>query len=183
MYVVAAAWPELSAIAEAVTAVVVLVSAVLAYLTLRVNRRANQGRWAMDLQREWDEQLSHVRAQVGPHARTPIELKRHMKKLWAAHDPAYYQLLREPAFWDRAAVLLRYTEVSEEALHLLIGPDTVFRWHLWQPTIQTWMRDELGFSNAFDQFEWLAARAAEAGYLSEYHCELGATDDEYRGPR
>lgn len=184
-------WTDwVSAVALAGTAVVLAVAATAALLQWRAtlrqldeSREASHARWAIDVHREWDEQLALVRHLVRQHGPTPDALRDKMRDLWTNNDREYYECLREPAYWDRVAVLLERGEISGDTLRELIGPDAFYRWELWKPTIDTFMRNELKFGDAFDQFQRLGEQSREYIDKAKYACDLVEHDKEYSGPR
>jgi hypothetical protein len=150
-------------------------------------RKAEAAQWAMETKKEWAQDLGGVRWKVAEHGKTPDALRDKLKELWEANHPDYYELLRELQYWDRVGFLVRRGSLSRSALHALTGPDAAFRWSLWQPAVEEFLRKEppggLGFSNAYNQFQFLAEKRS-AKHLHEYEDVQPAPHDaEYRGPR
>lgn len=169
-------------VVSSVSAFFLSTTVIVALFQLRSTRNAGQARWAMEIRSAWDHELVAVRHKVAEYGKTPEALRAKMEALWRDNDPQYYECLRELHYWDRVAYLVKSTELSPEALHLLAGPDPAFRWSLWEPTVVIFLRAQRGFSNAYDQFEWLARRVSERS-LEEYRVQPGEPDEEYRGPR
>jgi hypothetical protein len=160
-----------------------LTTVVVALFQLQSTRKAGQARWAIETRSSWDKELVDVRHKVAEYGKTPEALRAKVEALWRDNDPQYYELLRELDYWDRVAYLVKSTELSPEALYLLAGPDPAFRWSLWQPTVDTFLRKERGFSTAYDQFEWLATCVSKR-FLEDYlGVQPGLPNEEYRGPR
>ena len=167
-------WTDIATLAASTATFVVL--AATAFFAL-VQIRHARTRWATQVRREWRE-LAETRERVG--RLSPNQLRQQFETAWKRADSVYFVMIREPAFWDRVAFLVEKRVVSRQGVEFLIGPDIAFRWKLWEPSIR-FLRDDCGFSNAYEGFEALATQSA--ALLSNYTTVPGPPDAVYNGPR
>ncbi len=159
-----------------VAAATLLALAVTALYALKQVNHART-RWATEMRREWRD-LAQTREMVG--GLSPNALRAKFETAWRTVDADYFVLIREPAYWDRMAFLVRKRVVSRAGIEFLIGPDIVFRWRLWEPAIG-FLRHDCGFTNAYEGFEALAKQSARL--LVQYRKMPGGPSDVYTGPR
>jgi hypothetical protein len=135
-------WTDVvQAVSLAVTALIVLLSALFAAGQLLDSRRTRYGQLLTDLSRRWDEPvLKNARDRLGPYK--PAELRDLAQKVYektASEEErtAFYDLMAVPNYLEMVAVVEGKVEALPiELVDAVWGGPILTHWKKWAPTVR-----------------------------------------------
>jgi hypothetical protein len=140
---------------EAIGAGATGVGVVLVFIQIGVARRAQNAQATTDLSRSWDDVALRAIRQEIRRLGTPDVVAAHIRRLRDLNDPRYYQLLREPDFYEDTAVQVRRKSLSKRTVRELLGLTLPYEWDLWKLAVE-YLREEFSEGGVYKYFEELA---------------------------
>jgi hypothetical protein len=144
-----------SAITGAISAVGVIAAVIGAGLALRAarrERRDRRDRHTRDIRHQWEE-LADIRMRVIDHP--PAELRVVIEKAWTEKSTEFFEMLREPLFFEDLAERERSGVVDFDVIYSALGVLVSDRWDNWCEAV-FFLRSKAGYQ--FYGFQALAER-------------------------
>jgi hypothetical protein len=88
---------------------------------------------------------------------TPQKLREHLKAIYTKNDPATYELLRVPDFFEDVAVMVKSRTIPFKMIRRSWGMPIVLLWRHWKLAVMS-IREMQQQPTAYENWERLAAR-------------------------
>jgi hypothetical protein len=151
--VITIAWTDVvTAIAAALTALILLVAAFYARNQIKCVERTREAQLLADLSRRWnEEQLTDARKTVRNY-KDADKLKDAVQKLGDKNDKEVYILVRLPDFFEALGVLVNTSCLSKQLTRDLFGTAIGYYHELYGPSIQ-YLREKYKDNNIYKWFD------------------------------
>jgi hypothetical protein len=151
--VITIAWTDVvTAIAAALTVLILLVAAFYARNQIKCVERTREAQLLADLSRRWnEEQLTDARKTVRNY-KDADKLKDAVQKLGDKNDKEVYILVRLPDFFEALGVLVNTSCLSKQLTRDLFGTAIGYYHELYGPSIQ-YLREKYKDNNIYKWFD------------------------------
>jgi len=149
-------WTDIvTAIAAAVTVVILIIAALYARHQLGSIERTRETQLLTDLARNWDEESLRESRQAVEKYEDGAKLKQALKELKENNDKQYYVLLRLSDFFEELELLVNYECLSPQLAKDMFGTAIKYHYTRYEPTIK-FLRAKYKSETIYKFFEDLA---------------------------